>query len=468
MTMENQENNKNVEVAPYTLDIQMSSDYYSAHLILNIFEADVKITSKEVEKFLNDKNIENGIDYAMIEKIVKNPEEGKYLIAEGKKHVNGEDAKIIYNFDTDVDLHPEINEDGSVNFKKINLLKKVAKGALLATKKPLTEGEKGMTVTGKEIFPKKGKDKNFKIGKGVYLSEDGLKAYAEFDGSISYVNGKISVDEILELYDGVGVNTGNIEFPGKVLIHGTVDSGYTVKATEDIIVDGIVEGATLISEQNIEITKGIQGNDHAEVICSGGFKCGFVNNSRLKVGGDINVDIIMHSHVECNGQLTAQGKRGTVVGGDYVIKKGLTTKILGSEMGTLTNLKIGIDNKLLTDYKNAIEDQKNYGNEFRELIKNEKTVKKKIDQGNRNKLILMQYREILERMKVIKPILDQAKKDVKELRKKFSNLRGASVSANLIYPGVKLNITNTYYNVKQEIRNVKIVKQDGEIKILGS
>jgi len=82
--------------------------------------------------------------------------------------------------------------------------------------------------------------------------------------------------------------------------------------------------------------------------------------------------------------------------------------------------------------------------------------------------MLVQYREILERMKDIKPMIDQAKKDVKEIRSKFADLKGASVKAQLFYPGVKINITNTYYNVKQEIKNAEIVKQGGEIKIIGS
>lgn len=468
MTVDEKVNEVKGEISKFALDIEIASDYYSAYLIIEIFDEEASIKRKDIEDFLQEKNIVNGIDYSVIDQIVENPKQGKYLIAKGKEHINGKDAEIDYKFDTDSSLHPEVNEDGSVNFKKINLLKQVKKDQLLAVKKPITEGQKGATVTGKEIFPKKGKDMNFKIGKGIVVSEDGLSIRSEYDGAISFVNGKVSIDEILELPDGVGVNTGNIDFPGKVLVRGTVDTGYTIKATEDIIIDGIVEGATLISNANIEITKGVQGNDHAKIKCPGALKCGFINSSHVDVGGDINVDIIMHSEVLSNGKLVAQGKKGTVVGGSYSIKKGVEAKIIGSEMGTITNIKVGIDNELLSKYKKATEDQKKYGDEFRELVKNEKTVKKKINEGNRNKFMLVQYREILERMKDIKPIIDQAKKDVKEIRTKFADLKGASVKAQLFYPGVKINITNTYYNVKQEIKNAEIVKQGGEIKIIGS
>lgn len=467
MTIDEKMNDVNGENSNFALDIEIASDYYSAYLIIEIFNRNASITKKDIENFLEEKNIVNGIDYNVIDELANNPEQGKYLIATGKKHINGKDAKIEYKFDTDLSLHPEVNEDGSVNFKKINLLKQVRKDQLLAIKRPSTDGEKGFTVTGKEIFAKRGKDKNFKIGKGIVVSEDGLSIRSEYDGAISFINEKVSIDEVLELNDGVGVNTGNIDFPGKVLVRGTVDTGYTVKASDDIIIDGIVEGATLISNGSIEITKGVQGNDQAKIKCPGAIKAGFINSSHVDVGGDINVDIIMHSEVFSNGLLVAQGKRGTVVGGNYSVKKGIEAKTIGSEMGTITNLKVGIDNDLLSKYKQANEDQKKYSDEFRELVKNEKTIKKKINSGNRNKFILVQYRNNLERMKEIKPIIDQAKKDVKEIRTKFADLKGASVKSNLFYPGVKINITNTFYNIKQEIKNVEIVKQGGEIKIIG-
>jgi uncharacterized protein (DUF342 family) len=468
--MENNDNarEKNVDMAECTLDIEISDDYYSAFLIVEVFEEDYNISAKTIEAFIEEKNIAYGVDYEMIKKISSNTESGKFLIATGKKHVNGENAIIEYKFRTDSELHPEKNEDGSVDYKKMHLLKKVAKDKVLAIKTPTTAGQNGVTVTGKDIFAKNGKDINFKMGKGVVLSEDKLSIAAEFAGAISFENSKVSVEKILEFNNGVGINTGNIEFIGKVVVRGVVETGFTIKATDDIIVDGIVESATLISNRNIEISKGIQGNDNAIIKCDKDFKARFVNNSNLTIGGNMDVDIVMHSQVACNGKLTAKGKKGTVVGGNYSVKKGIEAKIVGSEMGTLTNIKIGIDNKLLNDYKTANENSKLYGNEFRELVKNEKIIKRKIDAGNRNQMIIVQYRTVLERMKEIKPILDKAEVDVKEIRKNFSSLKGASLTAALIYPGTKLNITNTFYNVKDKLERVKIIKEDGDIKIIGS
>src|SRR6056297_1661162 len=134
MTVDEKVNEVNGEISKFALDIEIASDYYSAYLIIEVFDEEASITQKDIEVFLEEKNIVNGIDYNVIDKIIETQEQGKYLIATGKKHVNGKDAEIEYKFDTDLSLHPEINEDGSVNFKKINLLKQVKKDQLLAVK----------------------------------------------------------------------------------------------------------------------------------------------------------------------------------------------------------------------------------------------------------------------------------------------------------------------------------------------
>ena len=461
------QNDENLNIAGYTLDIEISNDYYSAFLIVEIFDENIQISESKIEQIMKEKNVLHGIDYSLIKKISQNPKNGKYLIAIGKKHVNGKNAEIRYKFDVSEKLHPEKNEDGSVDYKKMHLLKKIEKNEVLAIKEIAITGENGMTVTGKNIFAKNGKDINFKIGKGVLISEDGLKAFAEITGAITFDNNKISVSEILELRNGVGISTGNVDFSGKVMINGIVETGFIVKATDDIIVNGIVEGATLISGGSIEISKGIQGNDNSIVKCKNNFKARFVNSVDLTVGGDMEVDIVMHSNVSCNGKLIAKGKKGTVVGGEYSVKRGIHAKIIGSEMGTQTILKIGIDNELLINYKNANEDYKKYGLEIKELVKDEKIIKKKIEDGNRNQLIMGKYKKTLERMKEVKPLLDKAAVDVKELKSQFASLKGSNLEADLIYPGAKINITNSFYNVKDKIERVMFTKQGGDIKIIG-
>lgn len=60
--------------------------------------------------------------------------------------------------------------------------------------------------------------------------------------------------------ENVGATTGNIDFIGSVYVKGDVQSGFKVSATDDIIVDGLVEGS-LEAGGNIILRNGMKGPD---------------------------------------------------------------------------------------------------------------------------------------------------------------------------------------------------------------
>ena len=57
------------------------------------------------------------------------------------------------------------------------------------------------------------------------------------------------VSNTLEIDQNVDFSTGNIDFPGNVIVHRSVKDCFTVKARDDIEVRGLIEAATLIANQ---------------------------------------------------------------------------------------------------------------------------------------------------------------------------------------------------------------------------
>ena len=68
----------------------------------------------------------------------------------------------------------------------------------------------------------------------------------DISGHVILENDKIFVSNVLELVN-VDNSTGDIDYEGDVVVNGNVLAGFTVKATGDITVSGIVEGATVIA-----------------------------------------------------------------------------------------------------------------------------------------------------------------------------------------------------------------------------
>jgi len=193
----------------YDILVSITSDYYKAYLSIEVHRADCVTTSAEILEALKAKNISYGIDMDAVESIVRNLGLSQnVLIAEGVPHENGKDGELTFYVNRDTRIQPKMLSGGRVDFKELDTLKTAEAGDLLVTRTLPTPGKDGMTVTGREIKAKPGKPVNFKTGKNVRISEDGLQLFADKSGSLIFDGDKISIIEILELRKDVGPETG--------------------------------------------------------------------------------------------------------------------------------------------------------------------------------------------------------------------------------------------------------------------
>jgi len=448
----------------HSIEVTVSSDYYHAFLTVEIIGDTPIVMSEDILEELAKKSISYGIDYSAVESIIQNPELAKnILVAMGIPLKNGLDGVISFKYSDSKKAKPKVLEDGSVDYKNMDTFQFVNEGDLLAEKTLPTEGEDGMSVTGRVIKAKNGKTIQFKKGKNTIVSEDGLQLLAEKSGIVQFTGDQIDIIEVLMIQGDVGVETGNINFTGKVIVSGNVMSGYEIISDEDIEINGIVECATLKSKGDITIRQGVQGKDKAYIECKGNLKTGFLNNCHVKVSGNIDVDSIMHCQIDCDDSVFVHGKKGIIVGGALNVKKLLEAKIIGSEMGTITSLRLGVDSEIMEDYRNVVK-----------RIKENKSTIKKLDQA-----VALLYKQMDRNIwnDKLQAMLDKSLKsknqydlDSIELHKQFvavnkriECLRDAIVKSELIHPGVKVRIGHSYYKIMQSLMDVKIMKVEDKI-----
>lgn len=461
MTVQNSENS--VEI-PYEIVIKIASDYYSAYMTFNKYDKDVVIPKEEILEAIKSKNITFGIDLDAIDYAFQNQTKVvDLLFAKGIQHKNGEAGEIIYRIKKENKVKPKMLANGNVDFKDLSLIQTTVVGQILAEMKLPTEGVSGTTVTGRGISAKNGKAVVFKFGKNVLLSEDGLTLIADANGTILFDNEKISIIELLEIKGDVGVKTGNIKFSGKVNVNGNVTTGYSIECDDDLTISGIVEGATIVCNANVTIGAGIQGNDHAELTVKGDLISNFINNCKCVVNGDIETGTIMHSEVICDGSVHIKGKRGLLVGGEVSARKEILAKVIGSEMGTITKMRLGVDSQLIEEYQRVTD-----------ALKESKEGKKKVDQLTN--LLKRQLasdptneanKDMLDKTLKSKEQYNLEFKDLTEqfmeINKFINELQDAKVSASLIYVGVRLRIGNSHFNVKHSLKGVELRKDSGQI-----
>ena len=188
------------------------------------------------------------------------------ILAKGKLPTAGRDGKINYYFDTNNKARPEIKEDGSVDYFKLNMLHHCTKGQVLAEIEPEERGEDGVDVFGTITKAREVRKAKFDHGRNLEISKDGLKLMSMVDGHASLVNGAVFVSDIYSV-ENVDTSTGNIEYHGNVEVRGNVCENFKIKTDGDVFVGGVVEGAEIEAGGNIVIARGMHGQKRRVQFC---------------------------------------------------------------------------------------------------------------------------------------------------------------------------------------------------------
>lgn len=276
--------------------------------------------------------------------VEQRPLEQPVVVAEGVAPVHGRDGYIEYhvNFEEEEAAQGAIRDDGSIDFKSLNLIKQVSKGGLLATKHPPTLGIAGRTVQGDVIPAQDGKPVKIPAGRNTRLSDDELQLFATHDGSVTRTNGQVVVTELYTVNGDVDFSTGNIDFKGSVLITGNVLTGFEVKAQDDIIVHGVVEGAKLSAGGNIFIQRGVQGVEKAEISAGGDITATFIQHATVEARGKIRLlGPLLHSKAVAGQSIVAEGNKGAICGGSASALVMVRGRTLGGDAYTRTIIEVG-------------------------------------------------------------------------------------------------------------------------------
>jgi uncharacterized protein (DUF342 family) len=420
--------------------------------------------------YLRSHNVVHGIKEDFLRDFTDKPVyKEAVLAAEGTKAIDGRDAYVSYNFETDqskVRIREGIN--GQVDFKELNIIQNVVENQPLAKIIHPETGTVGRTVTGKSIPAKNGRDISPPLGENVRMAEDGLTILANINGQVVLTNDKINVQPILTVKGDVNLKTGNIIFLGTVVITGNVDDGFSVKATGNIEVQGTVGKAELDAEGDIIVNQGINGKGASTVRAGRSVWARFIENTQVEAGNLVSVaDGIINSHVDAAKRIVCQGKRAHIVGGKLRAAEEINAKILGSPVsGTETILEAGFDPKSKSLLERFTKIRNSSRKELEEVQRNLRTlinIKKERKSLPEDKEADMQdlidYRDTL--MKDYK----KAEEKIAQIHERLENLkvRGRISASSKVYPGVKILIRDALLDVRAEYKMVTFVLDEDEL-----
>lgn len=429
-----------------------------------------RVSKNEILGDLRIALITHGIQEQVIDDFIANPQYcTDYRIAEATLPVQGNDASIEYHFDINVTAKPKLNEDGSVDFHQLGNIKPIQEGDLLATLTPARKGKEGLSVTGAKLLPNKVKPKNLRFGRNITLSEDRCQIFSEVSGHVSLIDDLVMVSNIYEVPANVDASTGDIEYNGTVVVAGNVMTGYKIEATGDIVVNGVVEGATLIAGGNIVLKRGMQGMSRGTLEAEGNITAKFIENGTMKCKGDVQCDAILHSQVDCEGKISVLGRKGLINGGHVRTYGTIEATQLGSTMGTTTVVEVMSDVELikqLNEINEKIEENRSAINKMNDglmMIRN--TIVEQNTIGQAQIAVLSQIQEskpaLLEEIKELK-----YKKEAIEHILEYSGKSCIKVE-KMVNSGVHVFIRDVSKIISENLSRCQFVRDGADIRSKG-
>ncbi len=427
------------------------------------------LTLQDIVAELARERIKAGIDQAQILSFLGERRYATdYLFAKGRAPVEGHDASIKYFFNTDVNLRPKRNEDGSVNYKDLNTISHVERGQKIAQLIPEDLGKKGINVFGEEMRPHAVKSAKLSYGNNITISEDKRMLYSDVTGHASLVGGKVFVSDVYEVPADVDNSTGNIEYSGSVMIRGNVKGGFRVSAKGDIVVEGIVEDAVLIAGGQIIVKRGIHGMGKGILQAGGNILCKFIENARVVAGGYVDAEAILHSEVDAYSDVIVDGKKGFITGG--IIRAGnlVDAKTIGSAMETITQIEVGADPLEKERYVELQKQIRDYDEQIDRIKPIVVTYSNKLKHGeNLSKEQLTYVKQLAAQLKQLKETAEPLKAEAARINGILALGSSARVKvSNTIYSGVTIVISDVRMALKSEHTYSQFIRQDGEIKII--
>lgn len=450
------------EVEPQ-ISVLVSRDRMEASLQIDIPKKNCrKFLLDEVHDKIRQAGVTFGIDEVQVEQAYQRPGV-RFTIARGQPPIDGKDAYIKYYVDIESKVRPVEREDGSVDFKNLNLFTTVTTGQLLAEKIPPTPGTPGTDVTNQSAFAKPGKDIPLPLGKNVSAADQKIVT-ASMAGQLVFANNKLNIFPVIEVKEDVDLSTGNIEFTGNIIVRGSVQNGFTVKAEGNVEVMGTVSGGT-VEGKNIVIRMGIQGMNNGYVKAQENVSAKFIENATVSAGGDIMVsDVILHSQVSAGKNVIVEGRRGQITGGKVMAGESIRAKTAGTHRAPSTDLEVGVNPMLREEYLNLRKDIKKVEFTYDQTLKG-LNILRSMDQRtmpNEKKEMLL---KLTKAQFQLAGQVENMRNRMMEIELLFEEMKHGRIRiSDIVYPGVKIVIGSLVKPVRENTRFVSFYAEDGEIK----
>lgn len=260
------------------------------------------------------------------------------LIARGNPPKDG----ILEYYELTPNPEPSLSDTKNrIDYRTHSPFVVVKKGQILACKRPEEKGQDGTNIHGMVIPYRVQRLEGVSGGSNTRTDENYI--IAEIAGQLIENKKVISIQNSLVIKGPVGYATGNIIFPGDVIIDGPVSDGFKIYSGGSVTIKQTFDVTDVITKNDLTVAGGIIGRGRALVKVGGSLKAKFIENCRVACRKTVTVETeIINSSIYAMESIDL-GDKGMIVGGDITTIHGIRAGAIGKISGKSTRIHCGID-----------------------------------------------------------------------------------------------------------------------------
>ena len=407
------------------------------------------VTLEHLYTALVERGITYGVDIQALETLAQPLYFRIVEAARGTPPVDGEDGSVEEVIPTSSSVRFVEKQNGVIDFKDMNWFHNVNAGDVLCRLIPPVPAKNGTNIHGAQLTAREGRRAVPPAGKNTVVSEDGLTLVARIEGEVVYRSGQYHVEQALTINGNVDFSTGNLDVKGAVIVMGDICEGFTVKASGDITVYGMIEGATLVSGGNIFAKTGMNGNGKGSMTARGEIRCKFIENGSADAEGNIYLESAINARLSSQSSVLVKSGRGALIGGETVAMKTIEATSAGNKNNYLTTVSIKATESFKIKQKQVEDDLRKTFEELDELTSSENGTAMTNEARLRSSTLKMKERKLRQQLE--------------QMRAQCEELDSAVMRFGALYPNTVAVIGGAAATSKQEHTHCLIYQKDREI-----
>lgn len=322
-----------------------------------------------------------------------------------------------------------------------------------------TPGQDGRDVMGLAIRAKAGKEYELQIDESLMRDASG-KLIVQWDGVLAREPNKARVLRVLEVSGYVDFSTGNIDFHGDVIIGKGVRDLFTVKATGNVEVQGLIEAATIFAGNDLIAHGGFAGRERGVARCGGTIQAKYLDNVQGEVLRDLKIEReIINCDLTVHGNLAAV--HGAVIGGRVTVTGTAHVGMLGSAAAVPTELVLGSVPRLEPLCQRLREFVDKLSTRLDQLLADQAQLTNLVGKKRATAADKERQTELSFEISNAQTLLGKARPTLAKLEERIAQQRTVDVTVERkLFPGVVLAVGDDRYRISKEVRGPMRITRD--------